>query len=169
MKNKTSQSFQGTAHKFGDNVDTDAIIPGTCLIYNTAEELSKFTFSGVRPEFATQTRPGDIVVGGSNFGCGSSREHAPLALIGSGVSCVIAKSYARIFFRNSINIGLPLVECEDADRISEGDILEVNLGAGTVKNMTKNEEYKAVPIPDFLMEIVNAGGLISHTRQELFE
>ncbi|WNY25787.1 3-isopropylmalate dehydratase small subunit [Methanolapillus millepedarum] len=165
----SSNIFQGKAFKFGDDIDTDAIISGTCLIYNTPEELSKYTFCGVRPDFVSLVKPGDIVVGGNNFGCGSSREHAPLALIGSGVSCVIAKSFARIFFRNSINIGLPLIECTDADKISESDLLEVNLSAGTVKNLTKKEEYKSTPLPDFLMEIVNDGGLVKHVRQEIFE
>lgn len=164
MENKT---YKGNAFKFGDDVDTDAVIPGTYLIFNTPEELSQYTFCGVRPDFVKQVQPGDIVVGGSNFGCGSSREHAPLALIGSQVSCVIAKSFARIFYRNSINVGLPLVECAETDRISDGDILEVDLGAGIVKNITKNEEYKTVPFPDFLLQIVDDGGLIKHTQKNL--
>lgn len=159
--------YKGKAFKFGDDVDTDAVIPGTYLIFNTPEELSQYTFCGVRPDFVKQVRPGDIVVGGNNFGCGSSREHAPLALIGSQVSCVIAKSFARIFYRNSINVGLPLIECAEADRIGEGDILEADLGAGIVKNMTRNEEYKTVPFPDFLLQIVDDGGLIKHTQKQL--
>lgn len=164
MENST---YKGKAFKFGDDVDTDAVIPGTYLIFNTPEELSQYTFCGVRPDFVKQVQPGDIIVGGSNFGCGSSREHAPLALIGSKVSCVIAKSFARIFYRNSINVGLPLIECAEADRISEGDILEVDLGAGIVKNLTQNEEYKTVPFPDFLLQIVDDGGLIKHTQKNL--
>ncbi|MDR0767510.1 MAG: 3-isopropylmalate dehydratase small subunit [Methanosarcinales archaeon] len=164
MENK---SYKGKAFKFGDDVDTDAVIPGTYLIFNTPEELSRYTFCGVRPDFVKQVSAGDIVVGGSNFGCGSSREHAPLALIGSQVSCVIAKSFARIFFRNSINVGLPLVECAETDRIREGDILEVDLGSGIIKNLTKNEEYKTAPLPEFLLQIINDGGLIKHTRKNL--
>jgi 3-isopropylmalate/(R)-2-methylmalate dehydratase small subunit len=164
MENK---SHKGKAFKFGDNVDTDAVIPGTYLIFNTPEELSHYTFCGVRPDFVKQVEAGDVVVGGSNFGCGSSREHAPLALIGSKVSCIIAKSFARIFFRNAINVGLPLVECAEADRICDGDILEVDLSAGIIKNVTKNEEYTTVPLPDFLLEIINDGGLIKHTRKNL--
>lgn len=162
-----SQTYQGKAFKFGDDVDTDAVIPGTYLILNTPEELSHYTFCGVRPDFVKEVKPGDIVVGGSNFGCGSSREHAPLALIGSGVSCVIAKSFARIFYRNSINVGLPLVECAETDKIREGDLLEVDLGGGVVKNLTRNEEYATVPFPDFLLQIVDDGGLIQHTRKNL--
>ncbi len=149
------------AWKFGDDVDTDAIIPGRFLIINDPAELAKHAFEGVRPDF--KPSPGDVVVAGENFGCGSSREHAPLALKGAGIKCVIAKSFARIFFRNAINIGLPMLECRDADRISDGDVLEVE--GDTIKNLTKGETYRTAPLPEFLEEIVRAGGLIEYARK----
>jgi 3-isopropylmalate/(R)-2-methylmalate dehydratase small subunit len=150
--------------KFGDDVDTDAVIPGRFLIINDPRELAKHAFEGVRPEFREKVRPGDVIVAGENFGCGSSREHAPLALKGAGVRCVIAKSFARIFFRNSINIGVTLLECPEADRISEGDALEIDEIDGVIRNKTKKEQYRARPIPEFLMEIVRSGGLIEFAR-----
>jgi len=153
------------AWKFGDDVDTDAIIPGRYLVLNTPEELAAHAFEGVRPEFASAVRKGDVVVAGRNFGCGSSREHAPLALKGCGIECVIAKSFARIFFRNSINIGLPLLECRDTDSIEDGDGLRIDMGAGIVRNITKNESYRASSLPDFIQRIVEAGGLIPFARQ----
>ncbi len=153
----------GRVWKFGDDVDTDAIIPGRYLTINDPVELASHAFEGVRPDF--DVRPGDFVVAGSNFGCGSSREHAPLALVGAGVGCVIARSFARIFFRNAINIGLPLLECPDTDRIAEGDLLEVDLGSGRIRNLTRGENYQAAPLPDFLRSIVEAGGLKNYTRK----
>lgn len=162
-------SMKGRAWKFGDDLDTDAIIPGRYLIFNTPEELAKYTFEGVRPEFAKGVHENDIVVGGSNFGCGSSREHAPLALKGSKVACVIAKSFARIFFRNAINIGVPVLECPDTDRINDGDELEVNIETGIIENKTKHETYKAIPLPDFVREIVDTGGLINYARKMVSE
>jgi len=157
------------AWKFGDDVDTDAIIPGRYLVLNTPEELAAHTFEGVRPEFASSVKRGDVVVAGANFGCGSSREHAPLALKGCGVECVIAKSFARIFFRNSINIGLPLLECADADSIEDGDELRIDMGAGIVRDLTRDESYRASPLPDFIQRIVRAGGLIPFAREILEE
>lgn len=157
--------MKGNVWKFGNDIDTDAIIPGRYLILNTPEELAKHAFEGVRPEFARKVQPGNIIVGGNNFGCGSSREHAPLALKGAKVRCIIAKSFARIFFRNSINIGLPLLECPDTDRIDEGDELDVNFISGLITDETKGETYQATPLPDFLRGIVDAGGLIEYTRQ----
>ena len=157
MKNAKDLS---RAWKFGDDIDTDAIIPGRFLIINEAKELAKHAFEGVRPDF--KPAEGDVVVAGENFGCGSSREHAPLALKGAGIKCVIAKSFARIFFRNAINIGLPMLECKDAGRISDGDILEVE--GDKIKNLTKNETYQTVPLPEFLEEIVEKGGLIEYAR-----
>lgn len=148
------------AWKFGDDVDTDAVIPGRFLTINDPAELAKHAFEGVRPDF--RPAPGDVVVAGENFGCGSSREHAPLALKGAGIRCVIAVSFARIFFRNAINIGLPMLECRDAGRIAEGDILEVD--GGRIRNLTKDEAYQAVPLPPFLEEIVEKGGLIEYAR-----
>ncbi|NLI62960.1 MAG: 3-isopropylmalate dehydratase small subunit [Methanosarcinaceae archaeon] len=157
----------GKVWKFGDDVDTDQIIPGSGLIYNTPEELAKFCFESIFPNFYKSVEKGDIVVAGENFGCGSSREHAPMALIGAGISCVVAKSFARIFFRNSINIGLPVIVCADSDKISKGDLIEINLSKGQIFNKTKNEMYKIDPVPNFLMEIIDAGGLISHTSKNM--
>jgi 3-isopropylmalate/(R)-2-methylmalate dehydratase small subunit len=149
------------AWKFGDDVDTDAVIPGRFLTINDPKELAKHAFEGVRPDF--KPAPGDVVVAGDNFGCGSSREHAPMALKGAGIKCVIAKSFARIFFRNAINIGLPMLECKDADRIADGDILEVE--GDKIKNLTKGETYRTVPLPGFLEDIVRSGGLIDYARR----
>ena len=159
--------MKGNVWKFGNDIDTDAIIPGRYLILNTPEELAQHAFEGVRPEFASVVEPGNIIIGGNNFGCGSSREHAPLALKGAKVKCIIAKSFARIFFRNSINIGLPLLECPDTDRIDEGDGLEVDFASGMITNKTKGETYSATPMPEFLRGIVDAGGLIEYTRQQV--
>ena len=151
--------------KFGDDIDTDAIIPGKYLTINKPEELAKHAFEGVRPEFARGVKEGDIVVGGFNFGCGSSREHAPLALRGAKVQCIIASSFARIFFRNAINIGLALLECSDTDKIEEGDHIEVDFEFGIISNTTNNETYKATPLPDFVRGIVDAGGLIEYAKK----
>ncbi len=151
--------------KFGDDIDTDAIIPGKYLTINKPEELAKHAFEGVRPEFARGIKEGDIIVAGFNFGCGSSREHAPLALKGAKVKCIIAKSFARIFFRNAINIGLPLLECPDTDKIEEEDNIEVDFESGLITNNTKNQTYQATPLPDFVRGIVEAGGLIGFARE----
>ncbi len=151
--------------KFGDDIDTDAIIPGKYLTINKPEELAKHAFEGVRPEFARGIKEGDIIVAGFNFGCGSSREHAPLALKGAKVKCIIAKSFARIFFRNAINIGLPLLECPDTDKIEEEDNIEVDFESGLITNNTKNQKYQATPLPDFVRGIVDAGGLIEFARE----
>lgn len=150
--------------KFGDDIDTDAIIPGRFLTINDPAELAKHAFEGVRPEFAKRVKSGDIIVAGTNFGCGSSREHAPLALKGAKIHCIIAKSFARIFFRNAINIGLPLLECHDTDSIREGDKLAVDFGTGVITNVTRNETYQATPLPDFVRGIVDAGGLLEYAR-----
>ncbi|MBN2110267.1 MAG: 3-isopropylmalate dehydratase small subunit [Methanosarcinaceae archaeon] len=157
--------MKGRVWKFGDDVDTDAVIPGRYLILNTPEELAAHAFEGVRPEFPKEVRKGDIIVAGNNFGCGSSREHAPIALKGTKISCVIAKSFARIFFRNSINIGVALLECPQADKISDGDELEVDPATGVITNLTKGEKYQATPLPDFVRGIMDAGGLIEYTRR----
>jgi len=157
----------GRAWKFGDDIDTDAIIPGRYLVINDPRELAQHLFEGVRPAMAVQVREGDIVVGGNNFGCGSSREHAPLALKGAGISAVVAKSFARIFFRNAINIGLPLFICPDVDRIKDGDPIEIDMAAGVIHNLGSGESYKTTPLPLFLREIVEAGGLVEYTRQRV--
>ena len=152
------------AWKFGDNVDTDAIIPGRYLVFNAPEYLAKYAFEGVRSDFAKNVHENDIVVAGSNFGCGSS-QHAPLVFKGLKINCVIAKSFARIFFRNSINIGVPVLECQDTDRIDDGDELEVNLSTGVIENKTKGEAHQATPLPDFVREIVDEGGLVKYARK----
>ncbi len=153
--------------KFGDDIDTDAIIPGKYLTINKPEELARHAFEGVRPEFARGIKEGDIIVAGFNFGCGSSREHAPLALKGAKVKCIIAKSFARIFFRNAINIGLPLLECPDTDKIEEEDNIEVDFESGLITNNTKNQTYQATPLPDFVRSIVDAGGLIGFAKKQI--
>ncbi|RUM33679.1 MAG: 3-isopropylmalate dehydratase [Archaeoglobus sp.] len=154
----------GRAWKFGDDIDTDVIIQGKYLVINDAEELAKHVFENVRPEFASSVRSGDYIVAGENFGCGSSREHAPLALKATGIKAVIAKSYARIFFRNAINIGLRVVECRETDRIDDGDNVDIDYKRGVVVNKTKGEEYPINPIPDFLNKIVEYGGLVEFGR-----
>lgn len=155
----------GRAWKFGDDIDTDAIIPGRYLVINDPGELASHLFEGIREEMAVQVRPGDFVVAGENFGCGSSREHAPLALKGAGVAAIVAKSFARIFFRNAINIGLPLFVCSETDRIRDGDPLEIDMDRGVIHNLSNDEYYKTTPLPDFLKEIVEAGGLVEYTRR----
>lgn len=154
----------GRAWKFGDDVDTDVIIQGKYLVINDAKELSKHVFENIRPEFAREVRRGDFVVAGENFGCGSSREHAPLALKATGIEAVIAKSYARIFFRNAINIGLRVLECGETDKIDDGDELEVDYDRGVVINKSKGEEYKINPLPEFLKEILEKGGLVEFAK-----
>ena len=156
------------AWKFGDDIDTDAIIPGRFLTINNPDELAKHVFEGTRDEFAKNVKDGDVVVGGRNFGCGSSREHAPLAIKASGISCVIAHSFARIFFRNAINIGLPLLECaESVNNTKAGDALEIDLAKGTIKNITNGKTFTAEPYPDFMSGIISAGGLIAYTKKRL--
>ncbi len=158
--------LRGNAWKYGDNVDTDAIIPARYLNVSTPETLATHCMEDIDPEFATGVRTGDIIVAGENFGCGSSREHAPLAIKGAGVSCVIATSFARIFYRNAINIGLPILESSAAARGAEkGHVLEVEVEAGMIRNLTTKETYRTVPYPGFMLEIIRAGGLIPYTRQ----
>ncbi len=159
----------GRAWKFGDDIDTDAIIPGRYLVINDPRELAEHLFEGVRPEMAREVRGGDYVVAGENFGCGSSREQSPLALKGAGVKAVVAKSFARIFFRNSINIGLPLFICPDVDKIADGSEMEIDMAGGIIENRSRQESYQTTPLPDFLQEIVEAGGLVEYTRQQLRE
>jgi len=160
--------LRGKVHKFGANVDTDVIIPGVYLTLTEPGELAKHCMEGIDSQFAQKVEKGDIIVADTNFGCGSSREHAPIAIKASGISCVIAKSFARIFFRNAINIGLPLLECpQAADETEAGDILEVELESGKIRNITKDRLYQAKPYPDFMLELISAGGLIEHTRKKL--
>jgi len=157
----------GRAWKFKDDIDTDAIIPGRYLVINDPEGLAEHVFEGVRPEFAGEVRAGDFVVAGSNFGCGSSREHAPLGLKGAGVKAVIASSFARIFFRNSINIGLPLFVSADVERIRDGDSIDIDADEGIIFNRSRGESYKTTPLPPFLQEIVEAGGLVDYTKRKV--
>lgn len=154
----------GRAWKFGDDINTDAIIPGRYLVINDPRELAQHLFEGLRPELAAAVKDGDIVVAQENFGCGSSREHAPMALKGAGVAAVVARSFARIFFRNAINIGMPLLICDDADRIKDGDLLEIDMAAGVIHNLSRVELYRTTPLPLFLREIVEAGGLVEYTK-----
>ena len=152
----------GYVHKYGDNVDTDVIIPARYL--NTADhkELAAHCMEDIDKEFVKKVNDGDIMVGGANFGCGSSREHAPIAIKNSGISCVIAKTFARIFFRNAINIGLAILECPDAsERIENGDKVSIDFDTGVITNETKNESYKAEPYPEFLKDIIASGGLLN--------
>ncbi len=155
----------GRAWKFGDDVDTDIVIQGKWLVINDPEELAKHVFENVRPEFAKEVKPGDFVVAGENFGCGSSREHAPLALKATGIEAVIAKSFARIFFRNAVNIGLRVIECKHTDKIDDGDEIMVDYGRNVVVNETKGEEYPITPIPDFIKQIIEKGGLVNYCRE----
>jgi len=161
-------TLKGKVHKYGANVDTDAIIPARYLNVSEPAELAKHCMEDIDEEFVNRVEPGDIIVATTNFGCGSSREHAPLAIKAAGVSCVVAKSFARIFFRNAINIGLPLLECEAAvDKTGDGDTLEVELATGKIKNLTRGMEFNAKPYPDFMAELVSAGGLIAYTKKRV--
>jgi len=156
--------IKGRVYKYGANIDTDAIIPAKYANLTEPSDLGEHCMENIDPEFATKVRTGDIIVATSNFGCGSSREVAPISIKGAGVSCVIAKTFARIFFRNAINIALPLLECpEAAEQTEEGDKLEVDLASGKIKNLTKNKVFTASPYPDFISGIIEAGGLIEYT------
>jgi 3-isopropylmalate/(R)-2-methylmalate dehydratase small subunit len=148
--------------KFGDNIDTDAIIPGRFLTINNPDELAKHAFEGTRDEFAKSVTAGDVIVGGRNFGCGSSREHAPLALIGAGVKVVVARSFARIFFRNSINVGVLPVVCPDADKIADGTKITLKLREGYLE--AGGNRYKIEPVPEFMQGIIDAGGLVAYAK-----
>lgn len=161
-------SIRGRVWKYGDNVDTDAIIPARYLNTTSERELAAHCMEDLDPSFAANVRPGDILVAGKNFGCGSSREHAPVALKASGIACVVAESFARIFFRNAINIGLPILECPEAAQATEtGHTLEIDLGKGLIRNLDTGQSYQAVPYPDFMLALIEAGGLIEYTRRKL--
>ena len=160
--------LKGKVHKYGANVNTDEIIPARYLNLSEGELLAKHCMEDIDLDFVKRMKPGDIIVSDTNFGCGSSREHAPLAIKASGVSCVIAKSFARIFFRNAINIGLPLLESEAAvDGISNGDTVEVDLEKGVIKNLTTGKQFTAKPYPEFMSQLVKTGGLIEYTKQRV--
>lgn len=158
--------FKGKVFKFGDNIDTDAIIPARYLNDSSEDNLRMHCMEDADPAFSTNVSSGDFIVAGNNFGCGSSREHAPLAIKFCGVTVVIAKSFARIFYRNSFNIGLFILEA-DTDNINSGDLLEVNVVSGEIKNLTKNTVVNAKPIPAFMSELVNAGGLMEYARKRV--
>ncbi len=153
--------YTGNVLKYGDNVDTDVIIPARYLNTSDHKELASHCMEDIDKTFVTRVQQGDIITAGQNFGCGSSREHAPIAIKTSGVSLVIAKSFARIFYRNAINIGLAIVECpEAADNISEGDKVEADMDNGIIRNLTTGQEFKAAPFPDFIQKIIENGGLM---------
>lgn len=154
-------------YKYKDNVDTDVIIPARYLNSFDAKELASHVMVDIDPTFASTVEKGDIIVAGQNFGCGSSREHAPLCLKTAGVKCVIAKSFARIFYRNSINIGFPIMECEEAaDKIEKGDEVEVDFSTGVITNKTKNETYQSQPFPEFLQKMIDADGLVNYVNSK---
>lgn len=156
----------GKAHKFGDDVNTDYIISGKYKFKTLDEkEMAKHVMEGLDPEFYKKISPGDFIVAGRNFGCGSSREQAPIAIKAAGISAVIAKSFARIFFRNSINIGLPAIECKEIEKINNNDELDVNMENGKIINKTKNVELKIIPLPKIMIKILNDGGLAAHFRK----
>jgi len=160
--------LKGRVHKYGADVNTDVIIPARYLNVSEPAELAKHCMEDIDPDFVSKVEPGDIIMATTNFGCGSSREHAPLAIKAAGVSCVIARTFARIFFRNAINIGLPLLECGEAvDNTETGDILEVDLSRGRIKNLTRGMEFTARPYPDFMAGLIAAGGLIEYTKKRL--
>ncbi|TCL43273.1 3-isopropylmalate dehydratase small subunit [Harryflintia acetispora] len=153
--------LKGAVHRFQNNVDTDVIIPARYLNTTDPKELASHCMEDIDKDFVKKVRPGDIIVAGNNFGCGSSREHAPLAIKTAGVSCVIARSFARIFYRNSINIGLPILECPAlVDETKKGDALSVNLDTGEIENLTTGKKYTAVPFPESILEIIRKGGLL---------
>ena len=160
--------LKGKVHKYGADVNTDVIIPARYLNIYDAAELAKHCMEDLDEDFLKRVQPGDVIVATTNFGCGSSREHAPMAIKAIGISCVIAKSFARIFFRNAIDIGLPLFECEEAvDKTENGDTLEVDLSRGEIKNLTNGLTFTASSYPDFMTEIISAGGLIEYTKKRL--
>jgi 3-isopropylmalate/(R)-2-methylmalate dehydratase small subunit len=159
---------KGRVWRFGDDVDTDAIIPARYLNTSDPAELARHVMEDADKDFPAKVQQGDILVAGKNFGCGSSREHAPIAIKAAGIQAVIAKSFARIFYRNSFNIGLPIFESVEAsEKIGEGDIVEIDAGSGLIKNITRNEQYEAKPIPPFMQELIGAGGLIEWTKKKI--
>ena len=161
-------TIYGKAIKFGDNVDTDVILPGQYLVLTDPMELAKHAMEGLEPTFTRKIQDGAIIVAGKNFGCGSSREQAPLALKHAGVKCVLAESFARIFYRNAITIGLPVLECPGvSSKVEEGDELVVDLTAGEVENKSKNLVLQATQLPEFIMKILDDGGLIEHLRRRI--
>ncbi|NLX36952.1 MAG: 3-isopropylmalate dehydratase small subunit [Chloroflexi bacterium] len=161
-------AISGRVWKYGDNIDTDAIVPARHLNISDPDQLAAHCMEDWDASFVSGVRPGDIIVAGSNFGCGSSREHAPVAIKASGISCVIAATFARIFFRNAINIGLPILECpEAAAAIEAGETVEVDLAAGTIRRVATGDVYQSTAYPPFMLDLINAGGLVEYTRRRL--
>jgi len=161
---------KGKAFKFGDNIDTDVILPGRYLNMSKGSELAQYCMCGIDEDFSKKVETGDVIVAGKNFGCGSSREHAPLSIKAAGISCVIAVTFARIFYRNAINIGLPIIECEEAARdIDNGDEVIVDFNSGKITNVTKQVSYQSEPFPPFMQELMMSGGLIASTAKQFEE
>ena len=159
--------MEGKVWKFGKNIDTDIIIAARYLNTSDPKELAKHIMEDADPKFTQKMQPGDIIVAGENFGCGSSREHAPIALKAAGISAVIAPTFARIFYRNSFNMGLPIFELKEVDEINEGDIIKIDMDNGEIINKTTGKTYKFTPIPEFMQELVDAGGLIEYAKKEI--
>lgn len=158
--------IKGRAHKLGDDINTDDIIAAKYLTSTDAAELGKHCMESIRPDFVSRVSVGDIIVAGKNFGCGSSREHAPMAIKGCGIAAVLAKDFAAIFFRNAINIGLPFLALADADKINDADMLEIDLNNGIIRNLTQNQTYQTGAFPAFLQELVKQGGLINYVKNK---
>jgi len=160
--------IRGRVHRYGADINTDVIIPARYLNVSDPDELAQHCMEDIDAEFISRVQPGDIIVADTNFGCGSSREHAPLAIRAAGVSCVIARSFARIFYRNAMNIGLPILECEEAaEKTEAGDVIEAELMTGEIVNVTRGLNFKAVPFPDFMLQLIEAGGLIEYTKRKI--
>ncbi len=160
--------IKGKSWKFGNDIDTDAIIPARYLNTIDAAELASHCMEDADPQFASRVKPGEIIAAGKNFGCGSSREHAPISIKAAGVACVVAQSFARIFYRNALNMGLPILECpEGAERIQRGDELEIDLDSGVIENLTRKEKYTAQPIPAFMQKLIKAGGLMEYVKEQM--
>ena len=159
--------IKGKVHKFGDDINTDDIISAKYLVSTDPKELGKHCMEAIAADFIKKVNPGDIIVAGNNFGCGSSREHAPLALRGCGISAVLAKSFAAIFFRNAINIGLPFLEFQGVDNIKEGDFIEIDLSSGIIRNITQGQTYKTQEFPEFLRELIRDGGLMNWIKKNV--
>lgn len=160
--------FKGNAHRYGRDIDTDVIIPARYLNTTEPSELAKHCLEDLDTSFAGKVQPGDIIVAEENFGCGSSREHAPIAIKAAGVSVVVAKSFARIFYRNSINIGLPIMECPEAvDTVKQGDVVSIDTETGLITDETTGETFQAQPFPPFICEIIEAGGLVNRWKNKL--
>ncbi|MBI5679287.1 MAG: 3-isopropylmalate dehydratase small subunit [Methanobacterium sp.] len=162
--------MKGKTWKFGNDIDTDLILPGRYLVLRDPKDLAEHLMEGADPEFPKKVKNGDLIVGGTNFGCGSSREHAPIAIKGAGVSAVIAESFARIFYRNAVNIGLPLIEIKNISKhVSEGDEIEIDMEKGILMNLNTGEEFEIKGLPDFMLEILNEGGLIPYLKGHIDE